>query len=844
MSQTQARILAKYEATNLLSGPWFMSISPVLDSEWNQPSPAIPFRRRLRPAPPPAPLTPLLGRDDAVATATALLTGGDARLVTLVGPGGIGKTRLALDVAAVCASAFDGQVAWAPVATANTPETVAAALAQAVGVAEVGSAPTSEALKTALRDERLLLVVDNFEQALDAAPLLSDLLVACPGLSMVVTSRAVLRIAGERPLEVPPLATQLDPSAPAAPRARPALAALPPPSDPGAVPGVAPAVQLFVQRAAGVRPGFALTPESEPIVVEICRRLDGLPLAIELAAARVNHLPLPGLLGRLDRRLALLTSAVRGVPGRHRTMRDAIAWSYDLLTAEQQALFRRLAVFSGGCTLDAITAIATDLPDSLDSLGALVDNSLVRLESPFDAAARYRMLETVREFAVEQLAGDNDDAPRRRHAEYYLRLALRAELTCWGDAPGYLRTGIVREIPNLRAAQEWAVAHGEADTALRLTAAMFDPHRVTGDNVREQWLWTQRALALPGGSLAARVAAQTNAAHAAQARSNEFDARAMGEEALVLARQLGDELAIAKAAFALAIVRLHAGNVAGARELVAEALDLFRRLGASGRVGWTLLHLAYMDSHDAVDEGGDPAALARSLACYEEALAIFRAIGHPRGIARSLHGVAYLTFKQRDLPRALASTQEVLALDWEQRWPALFAYLEDIADIAGRVGRPATAARLYGAADAQRERLGLPIDPPFRPEYERDVAVARRALGEAAFAAGWAAGRAIPDEQAVAEALAVVIQPADAATVSLSPRELEVLRLLAGGLSDRAIADALFIGKRTVNTHVARVFEKLGVRNRAAAVTAAVAAGLLDPESVTTDTAESDYGPP
>jgi DNA-binding CsgD family transcriptional regulator len=254
-----------------------------------------------------------------------------------------------------------------------------------------------------------------------------------------------------------------------------------------------------------------------------------------------------------------------------------------------------------------------------------------------------------------------------------------------------------------------------------------------------------------------------------------------------------------------------------------------------GSLGWTLCHLAYLDSHDAVDEGGDPGALARALARYEEALTIFRGIGHPRGIARSLHGVAYVTYKLRDLPRALTSTQEVLLLDWERRWPVLFAYLEDIADIAGRIGQPETAARLYGAADAQRQQLGLPIDPPFRAEYERDVAVARRALGEAAFAAAWAAGRALSDEQAVAEALAVSIQPASPSQHSLTPRELEVLRMLAAGHSDRAIADALFIGERTVNTHVARVFDKLGVRTRAAAVTAALAAGLIEPDSVGTN---------
>jgi predicted ATPase len=233
--------------------------------------------------------------------ASGLLARGEARLVTLIGPGGIGKTRLALGIATACAPAFEDQVAWVPVATATTPDAVAAALAQAVGIVETGSNPTIEVLKTALRDVRLLMAVDNFEQALDAAPVLTNLLQSCPGLSILVTSRALLRVAGEQSLEVPPLATA------------------PAPSDPAAAGDVAPAVRLFAQRATSVLPSFALTPENFPVVEEICRRLDGLPLAIELAAARANALPLPDLRDRLDARLALLTGGARDMPARHRT---------------------------------------------------------------------------------------------------------------------------------------------------------------------------------------------------------------------------------------------------------------------------------------------------------------------------------------------------------------------------------------------------------------------------------------------------------------------------------------------------------------------------------------------
>ncbi len=807
-----------------------MSIAPSPDSELIEPAVPIPFQRRRRSLlAPPTQLTPLFGRDAEVVAISALLAKGDVRLITLVGPGGIGKTRLALGIAAEAARAFDDLVAWADVTTATTPEAVAATLAQSVGVVDTGSAPTIQSLKVALRDDRMLLVVDNFEQALDAAPLLSDLLMACPGVSILITSRALLRIAGEYPIDVPPLAIVQDP-----------VQAMTSPEP-------APAVHLFAQRAASVSPSFALTPDNTPIVAEICRRLDGLPLAIELAAARVNHLPLPDLRDRLDHSLAILTVAARGAPDRHRTMRDAIAWSYDLLAADQQLLFRNLAVFADGFTLEAAEAVAGTCSNVLANLGVLVDNSLIRLEPPLQSGARYSMLQTVFEFAIEQLDVGDDPSVWRRHAEYFAELAANAEPNYFGDRPGYERTGIEREVANLRAARAWAVEHGEADMALRLTAALLDPHHITGDSAREQWEWTQRAIALPGGSPQAKAAALSVAVWATQIRSDEFDVRSFGEAALDLARSVGDELGIANAASALGTVKLHAGDVEGARQLLTEALDGFRQVGASGRSAWTLCHLAFLDTHDAIDEGGEVEKLEGALARYEEALAIFRDLAHIRGVVRALHGIAYVTFKKRDLPEALVKTQEVLAMEWEQRWPVIFSYQEDIADIAGRTGQPATAARLYGAADAQRAKLGLPIDPPFRAEYERDVAVARQALDETAFAAHWAAGQSLTEEQAVAEALSVTIPDeldiggASVATpVSLSPRELEVLRLLASGLSDRAIADALFIGQRTVNTHVGHVLAKLGVRKRAAAVAAAVAAGMLDPDSVGKNASEAE----
>jgi non-specific serine/threonine protein kinase len=283
------------------------------------------------------------------------------------------------------------------------------------------------------------------------------------------------------------------------------------------------------------------------------------------------------------------------------------------------------------------------------------------------------------------------------------------------------------------------------------------------------------------------------------------------------------------------VTAFHANDVAESRRCLEEAVAGFRALNAPGRLGWALCYLATLDSRDAVDEGGDAATIERAIGFCEEALRLCRAVGQRRGVVRALHGLAYLVYKLRDLPRALTSTQEILALDGEERRP-VYHYLEDIADVAGRLGHPGLAARLYGAADAERARLGIPLESPYREEYERDLTISRNAMGTAAFEAAWAAGRALPREQAIAEALALALPdagtavPEPAAAYGLTPREAEVLRLLAAGYTDRQIAEAFVISRRTVEGHVARILDKLGVPTRTAAASAAVAAGLVAPQ--------------
>jgi DNA-binding CsgD family transcriptional regulator len=360
---------------------------------------------------------------------------------------------------------------------------------------------------------------------------------------------------------------------------------------------------------------------------------------------------------------------------------------------------------------------------------------------------------------------------------------------------------------------------------------VWDPGGMTAAHALEQEQWVRRALVMPGGSPIARSKALISAAWSTLLR-DRTEASALSEEALAIGRAHGDAFVTASAAAVRGLAALHDGDVALARPYLLEALSGFRSLGQPGRQAWVLCDLAATETRKAVDEGGDPASLARAAAYYEEALTYFQNIGQARGISRAQHGIAYIAYKQRDLPRALESTREILARDWEQRAPVLH-FLEDIADIAGRIGRPDVAVRLYGAAEAQRERIGRPIHSLYREEYEREVAISRQALSESAFTAGWTAGRALSLEEVVGEALSPFERdsPSAGPQSGLTPREIEVLRLLVAGKSDSEIAETLFISRRTAEGHVRGLCRKLGARTRAAAVSAALASKLVDPPS-------------
>jgi predicted ATPase/class 3 adenylate cyclase len=751
----------------------------------------------------PRQLTSFVGRERELQEVAALL--GAHRLVTLTGPGGTGKTRLALQVAADLLDASPDGVFFVPLAPVADPALVVPTIATSLGLREFGARPLLDALRDYLGDKRLLLVLDNFEHVVDAAPAVATLLAGCPRLAVLVTSRAVLCLSGEHDYPVPPLAlpdAAVTQALSREPRANTALAV-------EQIAG-AEAVRLFVVRARAARPDFALTPANAPAVAALCRRLDGLPLALELAAARTRLLPPPALLARLADAaggpLRLLTGGPRDRPARQQTLRATIEWSYGLLTAHEQAVFRWLGVFAGGCTLEAAEAVCA-AGDVLDGLGSLVDKSLLRLEEPAAGEPRYLMLETLRELALERLEASGEAAAtRQRHAAYFLGVAERADAAMRraGQAVGLAR--LEADHDNLRAALAWTLAEadagapvGAAEQALRLAGALSFFWFLRG-HLSEGRRWLTRAL-----ERAAGVGRETHAAAAAPPRGLALAlagagqlARSQGDypeaerligESLAVCREQGDADGLAWGLSLLGIVARYRGDYGRSTALLEESVERYRATGDRfGRV-WTLLNLgrteAFRGNHEraagllaagarGAQELGNPWGLARARtfqgqvayargeyrraeAWFEESLALHRDApgrGDPWASALALAGLGNVARAQGDSGRAMACYAQSLAASRELGDREEIARcLEDVAALAGAQARPRRAARLLGAAVAIREEIGTPVAPFEREAYERQVAALRSTLGVRDFATAWASGRAMSLEQAVADAL-------------------------------------------------------------------------------------------
>jgi predicted ATPase/DNA-binding CsgD family transcriptional regulator len=774
----------------------------------------------VRPRPLPQLLTDLIGRDEHVDQVVDLVRRPEVRLVTIAGPGGVGKTRLALRVAERLEGEYEGGAAFVSLSVLSDPTLLFPAIARALGIREVGDRPIADRLVAALRGYRMLLVVDSLEHLLAAASDLAALLAGCPLLDVLVTSRAALDISGERIYLLPPMSLE--------PRPVPGRTTRLPLSE---------AAELFVARARTVATDFDVTDVNARDIEAICRHLDGLPLAIELAAAKCRFLSPHSLLTMLETRFDILTGGPEDAPDRHRTLHAAIAWSYDILIPEYQQFFRWLSVFRGAVSMSATEFLARRLGlDALDAIYSLVSQSLlVRAQSGYASVwsePRYLMLSTVRAFGQEQLAATGEEPQAREaHAEFVLSLVEQEEMQLGhsGERIEQVLDLLDLERNNIDIALRFLDEAGRHERFLRLAGAVV-PYWFTKSILVEGRAWIQRALEQSEGeSPLFRAKALIGGGMIALEQGDYEWSLQLLREGVRLATDANSDSWLGRGYFGIGVVLQDKGEPEEARVNLQTALEAFERARMGAFSGVTLANLGLVTARSGdVDQG--VGLLYRSVLEHQQS-------GYDFGVALAKRFLAQVEFDRDnlDLARDLYLESLRLPVDQMQGWHIANS-LEGLSLIAQRAGKLPAAIRLAAAAASTRDTFGVPLEPALESRYREAWEELRRATRDL-FPVAWEQGSALTPAAAIDEArnvfhdaesdLAQQSSGQDRHAYHLTRREQEVLGLMAEGLSNAQIGERLFISPRTVGVHVAGILSKLGVDNRSAAAALAIKEELI-----------------
>jgi non-specific serine/threonine protein kinase len=771
-----------------------------------------------------------LGRAEELDFIRRLIVGGGIRLLTLTGPAGVGKTRLALEVGKRLGGLFPDGVRFVDLTTIDDPAEVPSALAESLGLPDAGPTPVIERLSAWLRARKILVILDNFEQVLSAAPLLDTLLRTTAALRLIVTSREPLHLWVEQTLPVPPLELP-------DPEHLPSLETL----------ADVASVAMFLQRARMINPTFRLTDENARAVAELCVRLDGLPLAIELAAARAKVLSPQMLLDRLAQRLSLLHWEAKDLPVRQHTLRAAIGWSYELLTVDEQALFRFLAIFVGGFTMEAAEAVLSHQRDRtvgvLEGVASLVDKSLVQSEDDGEGGLRFRLLESVRAFALEQMSCCAEgDAAGRAHAHYFLELAERADPELVGSAQREWFLRLEMELGNLRAALRWLQDHGENERALRLAAAMGHFWEVRG-YLREGEEALEDALArVPDADPRLRARVLTRLGSILISQGDAEGSRLVLEDALALGRALEDADLIARALGQLGRrLDFLCDTEEGMREaiqLLEEALTLRKQMGDKRDAAYIQMRLAWI----ALGRGAYDEVHTRA----QDALATYREAGDDAGATVPLLLLGLTEGKRGDAARAACRVRKGLETSRRLQDRRLLLLVCNVVLwwLPGERRLADRLAMILGAAESLEEATTSMSASPQQAWTLATIKSLQTCLGMKRFATARCEGRGLSFSQ-IGDLIALLLSPVEVGggeaaeprdslrktrvdRFHLSKREIEVLRLLAEGLSNMEIASRLILSENTVKTHITSIYNKLGVDSRVRAVAVATSEGLVE----------------